>query len=60
MKTGNIKGTFSPQMGPLKDSNGIDLVDAEEIKKRQKEYMEELYVKDPKELDFYDGVVSHF
>ena len=41
------------------DKNGRDLVDAEEIKKRWKEYMEELYKKDPNELDNYDGVVSH-
>ena len=59
MKTGNIKGTFSPQMGTLKDNSARDLVDTEEIKKKWKEYMEELYVKDPNEPDFYDGVVSH-
>ena len=35
------------------------LVDSEEIKTRWKEYMEELYRKDPNELDYYDGVVSH-
>ena len=33
-KTGNIKGTFRPKMGTIKDRNGRDLVDAEEIKKR--------------------------
>ena len=42
-KPGNIKGTFCPKIGPIKDKNGGDLVDAEEIKKRWKEYMEELY-----------------
>ena len=52
MKTGNIKGTFSPQMGTLKDNSARDLVDTEEIKKKWKEYMEELYVKDPNEPDF--------
>ena len=41
--TGNIKGIFYPKMGTIKDKNGKDLVDAEEIKKRWKEYMEELY-----------------
>ena len=41
-KTGNIKGGFRPKMGTIKDKNGRDLVDAEEIKKRWKEYMEEL------------------
>ena len=44
-KTGNIKGIFNPKMGTIKDKNGKDLVDAEEIKKRWKEYMEELYKK---------------
>ena len=41
------------------DKNGKDLVDAEEIKKRWKEYMEEQYKKDLHELDDYDAVVSH-
>ena len=45
-------------MGTIKDKNGRDLVDAEEIKKRWKEYMEELYKIDLNEPDFYDGVVS--
>ena len=46
-------------MSMIKDVNCRDLVDAEEIKKRWKEYMEELYKKDLIELDYYDGVVSH-
>ena len=46
-------------MGTIKDRNGRDLVDAEEIKKRLKEYMEERYEKDLNKLDHYDGVVSH-
>ena len=45
-------------MGIIKDKNGSDLVDAEEIK-RWKEYMEELYKTDVHELDYYDGVVIH-
>ena len=44
---------------PIKDKNGRDLVDAEEIKKRRKEYMEEVYKKDLNEPDYYDGVDSH-
>ena len=44
-KIGNIKGTFFPKMGTVKDRNGSDLGDTEEIKKRWKEYMEELYQK---------------
>ena len=46
-------------MGTIKDKNGRDLVDAEETKKRWKEYMEELYKKDLNEPDYYDTVVSH-
>ena len=58
-KTGNIKGTFHPKMGTIKDKNGRNLVDTEEIKKRWKEYIEELYKKDINEPDCYGGVVSH-
>ena len=46
-------------MGTIKDKNGRDLVDAEKIKKRWNECMEELYKKDLNEPDYYDGVVSH-
>ena len=60
MKIGNIKGTFHPKMSTIKDRNGRDLVDTEEIKKRQKEYMEELYKKkNLNEPDNYNGVVCH-
>ena len=45
-------------MDTIKDINGRDLVDTEEVKKRWKEYTE-LYKKDPNELDYYNGVVSH-
>ena len=58
-KTGNIKATFFPKIGTIKDINVRDLVDAEGIKKRWKEYTEELYKKDPNELDYYDDVVNH-
>ena len=46
-------------MGTIKDKNGRDLVDAEEIKRRWRECMEELYEKDLNEPDNYDGVVSY-
>ena len=46
-------------MGTIKDKSGRDLVDAKEIKKRWKEYMEEQYKQDLNELDYYHGVVSH-
>ena len=57
-KTGNIKGTFHPTMGTIKDKNGRDLVGAEEIKKRWKEYTENCIKKDFNEPDYYNGVVS--
>ena len=52
---GNIKGTFCSKMGTIKDRNGSDLEDTEEIKKKWKE----LYKKDFNEPDYYGGVVSH-
>ena len=56
---GNIKITFHPNTGTIKERNVRDLADAEEIKKRWKEYTEELYKKDISEPDYYDGVDSH-
>ena len=50
---------FCPKMGTIKDKNGRDLVDTEEIKMRWKEYMKQLYEEDLNELDYHDGVVSH-
>ena len=58
-KIGNIKGAFHPKMGTIKDKNGRDIVNTEEIRKRWKEYTEELYKRDLNELDYYDGVISH-
>ena len=58
-KIENIKGDFCPKIGTIKDKNGRELVDAEEIKKRWKEYIEELCKKDLNESDNYDGVVCH-
>ena len=46
-------------MGTIKNRNSTDLVNTKEIKKRRKEYTEELYKKDLNEPDYYDGVVSH-
>ena len=46
-------------MGPVKDSNGMDLTEAEEIKKRWQEYTEELYKKDLHDPDNHDGVITH-
>ena len=58
-KVGNVKGTFHPKMGTIKDRNGNDITEAEEIKKKWKEYTEELYKKDLNDLDNHDGVVIH-
>ena len=46
-------------MGKIKERNGRELVDVEVIKKRWKEYTEELYKKDLNELDNHDGVITH-
>ena len=52
-------GNIPPKEGTIKGKNGRDLVDAKEIKKRWKEYAEELCKKDPTDPDYSDGVVSH-
>ena len=46
-------------MGTIKDRNGIDLTEAEEIKKRWQEYIEELYKKDIDDSDNHDDVITH-
>ena len=58
-KTADIKGIFCPKMGKIKDRNGRDLVDAEEIKKRWKECAEELYKRDLNEPGNCSGAVSY-
>ena len=58
-KIRNTKGTFHSKMGTIKDRNGIDLTEAEEIKKRWQEYTEELYIKDPHDAGNQDGVITH-
>ena len=57
-KTGNIKGIFHARMGTMKDRSGKDLREAEEIKKRQQEYTEELYTKGLNNLDNHNDVVT--
>ena len=52
------KGTFHTKVGTIKDRNGIDLTEAEDIKKRRKEYTE-LYKKELHDPDNHDGVISH-
>ena len=58
-KIRDIKGTFHARMGLIKDRNGMDLTEAEEIKKRCQEYKEELYKKDLHNRDNHDGVITH-
>ena len=58
-KTGEIKGTFHAEMGLIKDRNGKDLKEAEDIKNRWQEYTEELCKKDLNDLDNHSGVVTH-
>ena len=53
-----IKGTFHAKMGTIKDRNGMNLIEAEEIKKRWQEYTEELYKKDLHDPDNHEGVVT--
>ena len=57
-KIRDSKGTFHAKMGSIKDRNGMDLTDAEDIKKRCQEYTEELYKKDLHEPDNHDGVIT--
>ena len=54
-----IKGTFHAKMGSIKDRNGKDLTEAEDIKKRYQEYTEELYKKKLHDPDNHDGVITH-
>ena len=58
-KTGEIKGTFHARMSTIKDRNGKDLTEAEEIKERLEEYTEELYKKGLDDLDYHSGMISH-
>ena len=58
-KIRDTKGIFHAKMGTLKDRNGMDLTEAEDIKKRCQEYPEELYKKDLREPDNNNGVITH-
>ena len=58
-KIRDTKGTFHAKMGSIKDRNGLDLREAEDIKKRWQEYTEELYQKDFYDPDNHDGVITH-
>ena len=58
-KIRDTKGTFHANMGSIKNRNGMDQTEAEDIKKRWQEYTEELYKKDLHNPDNHDGVISH-
>ena len=65
-KTGDLfkkikptKGTFHAKKGSIKDRNGMDLTETEDIKKRWQEYTEELYKKDLHDQDSHDDVITH-
>ena len=58
-KIRDTKGTFHSKMGTIKDRNGMDLTEAEDINKRGQEYTEELYKKDIHDPDNHNGVIIH-
>ena len=58
-KIRDTKGTFHAKMGSIKDRNGMDLTEAEDIKKRWQEYTEELYKKDLHDPDNHNDVITH-
>ena len=58
-KIRDTKGIFHAKMGTIKDRNGMDLTEAEDIKKRWQEYTEELYKKDLHNPDNQDGMITH-
>ena len=53
------QGTFHAKMGSIKDRNGMDLTEAEDIKKRWQEYTEQLYKKELHDPDNHEGVITH-
>ena len=58
-KIGDNKGIFHAKMGTIKDRNGMDLREAEDIKKRWQKYIEELYKNYLHDPDNHDGVITH-
>ena len=58
-KIRDAKGTIHTKMGTIKDRNGMDLTEAEDMKKRWQEYTEELYKKNLHDLDNHDGMIIH-
>ena len=58
-KIRNTKETFHAKMGSIKNRNGMDLTETEDIKKRWQKYTEELFTKDLHDPDNHDGVITH-
>ena len=58
-KIRDTKGTFHGKIDTVKDRNGMDLTEAEDIKKRWQEYTEELYKKDLHDPDNHDGIITY-
>ena len=58
-KIRDTKGNFHAKMGSIKDRNGMDLTEAEDIKKRWQEFIEKLYKKDLHDQDNHDAVITH-
>ena len=58
-KIRDSKGTFHAKMGSIKDRNGMDLTEAEDIKEKWQKYTEELYKKDLHDPDNHDGVITN-
>ena len=58
-KIRDTKGTFHAKIGSIKDRNGMDLIEAKDIKKRRQEYTEELYKKDLHDPDNHNDVITH-
>ena len=58
-KIRDTKGTFHAKVGSIKDRNGMDLTEAEDVKKRWQEYTEELYKKDLHDPDNHDVMITH-
>ena len=58
-KIRDTRGTFHAKMGTIKDMDGMDLTEAENINKRGQEYTKELYKKDFHNPDNHDGVITH-
>ena len=59
MKIRDTKTTFHAKLGKIKDRNGMDLTEAEEIKKRWQEHTEEIHEKDLNDTNNHDGVITH-